>query len=213
MLIPYNKLVNKHNLNVSGILHIGAHECEELIDYVRCGVKAENTYWVDAMEDKVELNKQRYKNLNIYNATIDLQDGNEVVFNITNNGQSSSILEFGTHEKNHPHVSVVKKVIKKTSRMDTVIEKNNIPIETINFINLDIQGVELRALKSMEKYLHHINYIYTEVNVEEVYKGCDQLNELDDFLKNHGFKRVDTFVLREGWGDAFYIRVSSQSQV
>lgn len=213
MLIPYRELVKKHNLNVSGILHIGAHECEELIDYVCCGVKPENTYWVEAMDDKVELNKKRYKKLNIYNATIDLQDGIEVVFNITNNGQSSSILEFGTHEKNHPHVSVVKKVVKKTSRMDTVIEKNNIPIERINFINLDIQGVELRALKSMEKYLHHINYIYTEVNVEEVYKGCDQMNDLDDFLKNHGFERVDTRVLRMGWGDAFYIRVSSQSQV
>ena len=206
MLIPYRELVKKHNLNVSGILHIGAHECEELVDYVSCGVKSENTYWVEAMDDKVEENKKKFVNLNIYNATIDLQDDNEVVFNITNNGQSSSILEFGSHKINHPQVSVVKKVVKKTSRMDTVIEKNNIPIENINFINLDIQGVELRALKSMEKHLHHINYIYTEVNVEEVYKGCDQMHELDDFLKKHGFVRVETKVLRMGWGDAFYKR-------
>jgi len=206
MLIPYSYLFNKHKLQVSGILHIGAHECEELNSYIAHGVKFENTYWIEAMDDKVELNKKRYKNVNIYNATIDLQDGNEVVFNITNNGQSSSILEFGSHEKNHPHVTVVDKVKKITSRMDTVIETNNIPIEKINFINLDIQGVELRALKSMEKHLHHINYIYTEVNVEQVYKGCDQMDELDDFLKKHGFVRVETKVLREGWGDAFYKR-------
>jgi FkbM family methyltransferase len=207
MLIPYHTLVVKHKLNVSGILHIGAHECEELEQYICNGVKKENTYWVEAMEDKVNLNKNKYNELNIYNATIDLQDGNEVVFKITNNGQSSSILEFGTHEKNHPHVHVVRNVIKKTSRMDTIIEKNNIPIEKINFINLDIQGVELRALKSMEKYLHHIDYIYTEVNIEEVYKGCDQINDLDNYLKNNGFERVDTIILKEGWGDAFYKRI------
>jgi FkbM family methyltransferase len=207
MLIPYSNLIRKHKINVSGILHIGAHECEELVQYVTNGVNYENIYWVEAMEDKVEENKKKYVKLNIYNETIDLQDGNEVVFNITNNGQSSSILEFGSHEKNHPQVKVVKQVKKITSRMDTVIEKYNIPMEKINFINLDIQGVELRALKSMEKYLNNIKYIYTEVNIEEVYKGCDQISELDSYLGTFGFKRVDTHIVPQGWGDAFYMRM------
>jgi len=206
MLIPYSTLIHKHKINVSGILHIGAHECEELVPYVTNGVNYENIYWIEAMEDKVEENKKKYVKLNIYNETIDLQDGNEIVFNITNNGQSSSILEFGSHEKNHPQVKVVKQVKKITSRMDTVIEKYNIPMEKINFMNLDIQGVELRALKSMEKYLNNIKYIYTEVNIEEVYKGCDQMSELDSYLGTFGFRRVDTHIVPQGWGDAFYIR-------
>jgi FkbM family methyltransferase len=207
MLIPYKELVKKHNLKVTGILHVGAHECEELKDYISQGVSQENTYWIEAMDDKVEYNKKIYKDLNIYNATIDLEDDKEVVFNITNNGQSSSILEFGTHEKHHSHVVVVKNVVKKTSRLDTIIEKHKIPIQTINFMNLDIQGVELRALKSMEKYLQHIKYIYTEVNVEDVYKGCDKMPELDEYLKKFGFSRVNTKVLHVGWGDAFYMKL------
>lgn len=206
MLIPYKYIHNKYKLQVSGILHIGAHECEEMRDYILHGVEPKNIYWVEAMDDKVELNKKRFKDLNIYNATIDLQDGNEVVFHITNNCQSSSILEFGSHEKNHPHVTVVNHVKKITTRMDTLIEKNNIPIQNINFINLDIQGVELRALKSMEKHLHHIKYIYTEVNVEDVYKGCDQMKDIDEYLKQFGFVRAETHVLKEGWGDAFYVK-------
>jgi hypothetical protein len=33
MLIPLNQLVAKYNINFKGILHVGAHECEELKDY------------------------------------------------------------------------------------------------------------------------------------------------------------------------------------
>ena len=35
MLITIQQLVQRFNLQISGILHIGAHECEELNDYNR----------------------------------------------------------------------------------------------------------------------------------------------------------------------------------
>ena len=87
--------------------------------------------------------------LNIYQAVIYDEDDKEIGFNITNcdgdknNQQSSSILDFGGHEKHHPQVKVVDKIKLKTSRMDTIIEKYNINMNNVNFINLDIQGVEL----------------------------------------------------------------------
>ena len=75
-------------------------------------------------------------------------------------------------------------------------------------MNLDIQGVELKAIKSMEKYLPNIKYIYTEANTEEVYKGCDLLTDIDQYLETHGFKRIETSIYKQyGWGDAFYSRV------
>ena len=33
MLISLHELVQKYNINFKGILHVGAHECEELNDY------------------------------------------------------------------------------------------------------------------------------------------------------------------------------------
>ena len=76
-----------------------------------------------------------------------------------------------------------------------------------NFINLDIQGTELKALKGMDYYLKFVDYIYTEVNSCEVYKGCTIISDLDDYLNNYGFKRVKTsWVEDKTWGDAFYIR-------
>jgi FkbM family methyltransferase len=200
-------------MNITGILHIGAHRCEELVDYLAEGVNSENIYWIEALPHLVEENKKKNPLVKIYQAVISDTDGENVTFNITNangdttNCQSSSILEFGSHEKNHPWVKVVKKIEMKTSRMDTIIQKNNINMKDINFLVLDIQGVELRALKSMESYLINIDYIFTEVNTEDVYKNCDKMDKLTEYLHNFNFKLADARIYKQyGWGDAFYIK-------
>ncbi len=216
MLITMQELKQKFNINVTGILHVGAHTCEELSAYLQLGINNNNIYWIEALPELVEKNKNQNPRLKIYQAVVYDEDDKEIEFNVTNcdgdknNQQSSSILDFGTHEKHHPQVKIVDKIKLKTSRMDTIIEKYNIDMKNINFINLDIQGVELRALKSMEKYLQNIDYIYTEVNTEEVYKGCEQMNHLTSYLKKFNFKLVDARIYKQyGWGDAFYIKIKS----
>jgi FkbM family methyltransferase len=206
MLIPYHDLIKKYDMNVSGILHVGAHECEELKDYLNGGVASNNIYWVEGQE--ILVNNMKNKGIhNIYHALIDIEDDKEVTFNISNNGQSSSILEFGSHSIHHPHVHYVSSHKQKTIRLDSLIEKNNIPMDRLNFLNLDIQGVELRALQSMEKYLGNVKYIYTEVNTEEVYKECDTIDAIDKYLLQFGFERCDARIYKQfGWGDAFYMK-------
>lgn len=51
-----------------------------------------------------------------------------------------------------------------------------------------------------------IDIIYTEVNFEEVYKGCCLVGELDNFLKEWGFTRVLTDDTPKLWGDALYLK-------
>lgn len=212
MLITVQELKKRFNINVKGILHVGAHACEELSAYLNIGVNNNNIYWIEALPELVEKIKKQNNNIKIYQAVISDIDNKQVVFNITKNDQtgdtqSSSLLEFGSHATSHPQVKMVAKRNMTTSRLETIIEKNNINMEDVNFINLDIQGVELRALKSMEKYLQNIDYIYTEVNTEEVYKDCDQMNDITEYLKKFKFKLADTKIYKEfGWGDAFYIK-------
>jgi FkbM family methyltransferase len=213
MLITIAELKARFNIAIKGVLHIGAHNCEEFTDYISYGVSLSNIYWIEALPKLVEKNKSNNPLLNIYQALIYDEDDKEIEFNITNcdgdvnNLQSSSILEFGSHKTSHPQVKVVEKVKMKTSRIDSVINKYAIAMENVNFINLDIQGVELRALKSMGNYLNNIDYIYTEVNTEEVYKNCDQMTELSEYLVKHNFRLADARIYKEfGWGDAFYIK-------
>ena len=206
MLIPFKDIYKQFNLKISGILHVGAHECEELRDYVSHNINPKQIYWVEAMEHKVLLMKSQNVP-NIYQAFVDDVDNKEIIFNVSNNGQSSSLLDFGTHTIHHPEVKFTGTIQGKTKRLDTLIEENNIPIQHLNFLNFDIQGVELRALKSMEKYLSHIDYIYTEINTDYVYKDCNLVGEIDEYLKKFGFTRVSTKIASNfGWGDAFYIK-------
>ena len=201
MLISLHELVKKYNINFKGILHVGAHECEELNDYEKY-ISRDNILWVEALPYKVDMCRTIYPNLLIESAIVSdvIED---VCFNISNNGQSSSILEFGLHSHYHPHVHFVGKFESKTQLLKDILPKYNI---NYNFLNLDIQGAELKALKGMEGYLNNIDYIYTEVNSDYVYKDCALIQELDEYLLNFGLHRVETNWTEYRWGDAFYIR-------
>jgi lysyl-tRNA synthetase class II len=79
-------------------------------------------------------------------------------------------------------------------------------MSNFNMLNLDLQGVELKALRGAGDYLNHIDYIYTEVNNDSIYKDNDLIIDIDEFLRDYKFIRVETAMLSEQWGDAFYIK-------
>ena len=135
----------------------------------------------------------------------DVED--DVIINISNNGQSSSILELGLHKIKHPEVHYINSFKSRSKRLENVI--SNYKSISFNFLNLDIQGVELRALKSLGNYyLEKVDYIYTEVNCDYVYEKCDLIGDIDKYLSTFGFKRVETSWFGDcKWGDAFYIKV------
>ena len=204
MLISLHELVKKYNIKFKGILHVGAHECEELTDYENY-LSRNNILWVEALSDKVDYINQKFKNVLIEQAVV--SDKIETVkFNRSNNGQSSSFLEFGLHKTFHPDVQFVNSYQVETKMLKDILCKYNIEY---NFLNLDIQGVELKALKGMEEYLNKVDYIYTEVNSDYVYKDCALVSEIDEYLTKFGLERVETKWCGDyRWGDAFYIRKS-----
>ncbi len=201
MLIPLHTLVEKYNIKFQGILHVGAHECEELNDYERY-ISRDKILWVEALPEKVEISKNRFPNLLIENAVVS-DKIEKVKFNVSNNGQSSSMLEFGLHTKYHPQVYYTNSFECETQLLNNILPKYNIHF---NFLNLDIQGAELKALKGMEEYLLMVDYLYTEVNSNQVYKDCSLISELDEYLKQFGLHRVETKMTSFEWGDAFYVR-------
>ncbi len=194
-----------NNINITGIFHVGAHECEELLFYNSFGVKNEDIVWIDAVESKVTDATNRGI-VNVYNALITDKDDEDVEFNISNNIQSSSILEFGTHSEEHPWVVYTDKVLKKSITVDTFFEKNDLDASKYNFWNFDIQGAELIALKGATKSLQYAKALYLEVNEKELYKDCALIDEIDEFLSKHNFKRVLTKITQHGWGDALYLK-------
>jgi len=200
MLIPLRDLVQKYNLKMTGVLHVGAHAGEENDAYLAEGVPQQNIHWVEAIPELCTELSKRLPNV-IQGVVSDKVE--MVEFKITNNFQSSSILELKTHLEAHPSINVVKRVWTTTTTLDTIVKDRNIQA---NFLNMDIQGAELKCLQGFEENLKMIDYIYAEVNIKELYAGCAQLPELDAWLAAREFKRVEISMTGWGWGDALYIR-------
>lgn len=206
MLITFNEIVNKYGLP-KGIIHIGAHLMEERNDYISKGLY--NTIWVEAnpkVYSNIEFINNESSNERVFNFAISDEDNKLYEFNITNNGQSSSILKLDKHKIHHPHIHVSEVINVNSKRMDTLLSENNINIDDYDFLNIDIQGAELLALKGFGDILNNIKYIYTEINTNTLYKDCALVSEIDEYLSNYEFKRVETYMTDFEWGDALYIK-------
>ena len=207
MLIPIKEvqtLLSDNNIVVRGSFHIGAYECEEMYFYNTLGIQPENIIWIDAIPSVVYNAKMRGVP-NVYHNLITDKDDIDTVFHISNNGQSSSVLEFGTHSQEHPHVQYVDEIKLKSITIDSFFERNKLDASKYEFWNFDIQGAELMALRGATKSIQYAKAIYLEVNVNELYKNCALIDEIDAFLAQYNFKRVLTNMTHHGWGDALYI--------
>jgi len=206
MLIKLSEICNKYQIKPKGVLHVGACQMEELEDYKSEGIST--VIWVEGNPDLVKANEDRARSeghLLLHGLIYD-EDDLVVDFNLTNNIQSSSILKFGKHASYHPNVVVTDSIKLKTRTLKTLFDSHSIDPSSVDFINLDIQGVELKALKGFGKYMDNIKYIYTEINSGNVYEGNDLIGDIDKFLSDMGFDRVETKMTEYEWGDAFYIK-------
>ena len=210
MLIAFDYLFDKYQIKSKGVLHIGAHFGQEAKVYQSQGIA--RAIWIEALPfayHYLVANVTRIPGLasTCIHACISDVDGKEVVFHVASNeGQSSSFLEFGTHTMEHPTVKFVRDLKMKTRRVDTLLRDRRIEVGPDWFLNIDLQGAELLALKGMGDLLWRFNYAYIEVNVKELYRGCPHVEEIDEYLYNFGFTGVETKMTGSGWGDKLYKR-------
>jgi len=209
MIISIDKLISKYDLSINTLLHVGACRAEEKRAYLSNGVK--KIIWVEANPALCEFLEQKVADENniIVNAAVSQKDGEIVTFNFANNEQSSSILPLGTHKQLFPGVYYTNRAFLETKSLKSILEELKVGKEDVDFINLDIQGAELLALKGCgEEYLNNIQGVYTEINTEYVYENCALVGEIDDFLGHYGFERVETKMWDNNhpWGDAFYLK-------
>jgi len=204
MLIPAHLISKYLNIKPKTILHIGAHLGEEYDDYKKLGWGEDLTIWVESSSDLVKQLKIKLDLANnlVIECTAWSQSGVELNFNITNNSQSSSLLDLDLHKLLYPEISVVNSIPKITQRIDEILPIGFSP----ELLNIDIQGAEKEALIGCGDLLRDIKYIYSEVNKVSIYQGCTLVWDLDDYLCNFGFKRILTsWYKNHGWGDALYV--------
>lgn len=205
MLIP--NVFSKFTYHPKGIIHIGAHLCEERDIYNQAGCGDQSIIWIEANPNIVEKARSMLPNsVQLHQAVISDQCGT-IDFNVSNNYQSSSILPLGRHKVYHPDVSYVETMHLETITLPVFLKKIDKSVEQFDTLIMDIQGSEMLALKGALELLPYFRAIYLEVNTEEIYEGCGLLNDIKALLQNHGFRMVDINMTSCHWGDAFFMKI------
>ena len=204
MLLSFKDLVKKYDLKIKGIIHVGGHHGEELEDYIDEGIQ--NIILFEPLSDCFDVIGYKCQDLNAniegHQVALGSERGIAKMYVSDNEKQSSSILKPKVHLTHHPHVK-----FPETEDVEVHLLDDYLPnIKDYNFINMDVQGFELEVLKGGREVLEQIDYVYCEVNRDEVYENNAYVEEIDEFLAEYGMERMETDWAGEIWGDALYIK-------
>ena len=221
-MLPFGDILKKYNIKPTGIIHCGAHYCEEHDDYVSYGIskfvyiepcKSALKVIYDKFHDETALGfiqphgvmgcEFRNKSIILMHCACGSKEGTMTMYASENNqGQSNSLLEPNLHLQQHPEVVFDSKEEVRV----TLLDKLPIDKGAYNILSMDVQGYEGEVLKGAIQTLQHIDVIYTEVNNGDTYRGCMLVDEMDEFLFD--YQRVETYFPSPNWtwGDAVYIR-------
>lgn len=186
------------------VLHCGAHLGEERFLYFEFQMFP--VTWIESGPHLINTLRQNVMQLphqNVIEATLWSTSNVKMKLNITNNSFSSSLLNLEKHTYHYPEILITESIEVSTRAIDDL----EIPGQSLDggLLVLDLQGVELAALKGGVKTIDKFNYILCEVSIVEMYRDQPLWPEISEFLKIHNFTLVDFQIDEEkGWGNALY---------
>lgn len=199
-MLDFPKLFHKYNLKIKGVIIVGAfYGVVEEKMFKELGVN--NLAFFEPLDWGFNILRANFEGKHfIQQCAIGNYDGEAVIIGeADNSGMSSSILKPKKHLEYYPYIHFNYQFIVPIHRLDYFNFSSD-----YNLLDIDTQGYELEVLKGATETLKHIDYIYTEVNREELYESCPMVEQIDEYLSE--FKRVETNWVPQGFGDALYIR-------
>ena len=202
MLISFSEIKKKYNMNITGIIHVGGHFGEEISEYVQNQIQ--NIIIFEPSESNFKVLEQNVNSLNAnisgYQVALGSSAGEMEMYVSSNNGLSSSLLKPKKHLTQYSDITFEGRELVEIKTLDSY------SFTGYNFINMDVQGYELEVLKGATETLKSVDYVYCEVNRDEVYENNAYIEEIDEFLINYGIERVEVSWQGDTWGDALYIK-------
>jgi FkbM family methyltransferase len=206
-MLTVKELLVKYGITPRGVLHIGAHNGAEFKEYKEIGFSKvimfePQPHWAEHIRSTFGSDPI----LTVEQKAVGREPGTMELFVETSNaGMSCSLLQPKVHLEQYPFIVFESKipveVVSLNSYFPTIEE-----VSPFNFINMDIQGYELEALRGATEVLPLLDALYMEVNRAELYTGCGMVWQIDEFLKPYGFVRAETDWIGGTWGDALYVR-------
>ncbi len=88
--------------------------------------------------------------------------------------------------------------------LDDWCEENG--VDQIDFMWLDLEGLEFQVLQSSPEILDKVKVIYTETNFKEFRRGMTQYKQLKTFLEKRGFRLLAHWYAEGFQGDAIFVK-------
>lgn len=201
------------------IFDIGACEGESSIRYARLFPKA-SIYTFEPLPSNFELVKKniaQYKVNTIQPIPLCLSNTTgETTFYVSSGqpenasdenwdygNKSSSLLAPAKTKEVHTWLKFEEAITVQTYTLKQFCTEHK--IANIDFIHMDVQGAELMVLQGAQDFIQHINMIWLEVEAVELYKGQPLKNEVENFMTNHGFIKLEDTVYTTA-GDQFWAK-------
>ena len=149
---------------------------------------------IHAFEPNTELARALVDNLPEHTSTINHTalgaTTGHTHFHIGASPMTSSVLASNSNGKSFYHDVIVPRetLMVPVTTLDDYAQKHN--LNHIHILKLDLQGFELEALKGAKQLLTNkkISCIFTEINFMPFYEGSALFSDLDNFLRNLGYR-------------------------
>jgi FkbM family methyltransferase len=175
-------------VHCKGVVHVGANTGQERETYRLQGLRV---LWLEPIPEvyrKLVENLAHYPDQHAIQALVTDRDGDEYTLHVASNeGASSSILEFGKHADIWPEVTFERNIQVKGVTLASVMHGSRHKPEHYDALVLDTQGSELLVLKGAGPLLKGFRYIKVEVPDFESYVGCCTLSDVIAYLATKGF--------------------------
>ena len=115
---------------------------------------------------------------------------------------SSSLLKPKDHLKIHPDVYFEEEITVQTILLKDFLDKNELKV--IDFMWLDLQGMEFKVLSASSSILKSVGYIYCEVSLMETYEQVMKYPEFKLWMKSEGFEVVAEYLNWKDMGNVLF---------
>lgn len=180
----HDLLTSLAHTSVAGQIRVlcvgGAHRYQERQLFDRLFPKLEHIYLFEPIPELARQLKQietTDARVRVFPFALSDHNGEQDFFITNNDGESSSLLRLGKHREIFPHVREVHATRVQCRTLDHVIQEAR--LQKPDMLLLDVQGAEHQILSSLSSGLkRHIQVLYVEASLEEVYQGARCLEDL-----------------------------------
>lgn len=201
-----------------GVVHVGAHQGQEVGQYLGYGFERivlveANPRWCEELRAKFGGDAR----IRVFNYAVCDREG-EVDLHIhtsrSGSTEPASILAMKRFREIVATLHTAGTVRVPATTLPALFARHGLDPGDYNFLNLDIQGAELLALRGAAPLLARMDAVISEVNLLELYEGGALEEDLVGFMATQGFDRrqavyhplYDENSSFPAWGECLFLR-------